>query len=562
MSMATPFLGPPFLRAKEAQSPTWRKDCGGSGGTFFGSSGGKTGGSWRHEWQHRWRQSLYGGGGGGTFPVMGHKLAAVLAAMYDMLRCWLKSKVEQSGYVQPVAPSEVVKGNVEILFQRVKITTLQLQRDCQQSEIEHICSTETVGLRHQWRQSKCDVTRIAANCGGTFPFWRQLAAVGRQWRHFHRAPFLRDEFWENRDSPEKEDVEGYESPDLEFREEENIGWAASLKVMAGTQHLLPTVPISLPLTPPHYHPYPHSVPFDSCLSAIQTQNTVFPTKSGLLRCWPVPCVLQPHPHTDAFAGCTVDDKSTTYGVVKDFFACNLAHLLHWSLAREEQLAKIIWLDNWKEHIGIFEWMPVFLRVYLHVLGMLFCPNTHAAQRCSIPPGFAPVFNLFAHWWSYWNTIKTLWQKPELDIHLRYFHLTHKQLRQEAPLDGRGEGILRSAEDGLLLKGGTCSCGGHTADQFGHRLQWALHEYLKRDPTLANEIKEHCGATHLDRLPLNLPDGPEDTLLESNLDKDDDHNDSDVPLINFVVDALGDGLNVLSTSYRGTQHRVQRDECYK
>ncbi|KAJ7135230.1 hypothetical protein C8R43DRAFT_1132774 [Mycena crocata] len=91
---------------------------------------------------------------------------------------------------------------------------------------------------------------------------------------FLGSPFLHDKFWENRDSPEKEDVEGYESEDLQFRwtrtrlflhrEEENLGmWAASLKIMAGTQHLLPTVPISLPLTPPHYHPYPHSVPFDS-----------------------------------------------------------------------------------------------------------------------------------------------------------------------------------------------------------------------------------------------------------------------------------------------------------
>jgi hypothetical protein len=71
--------------------------------------------------------------------------------------------------------------------------------------------------------------------------------------------------------------------------------------------------------------------------------------------------------------------------------------------------------------------------------------------------------------------------------------------------------------------------------------------LKKDPTLTNEIREQCGATHLDRLPLDLPNGPEDTLPESNLDKDDDHDDSDVPLITVVHDALGDGLSAPSTT---------------
>jgi hypothetical protein len=70
--------------------------------------------------------------------------------------------------------------------------------------------------------------------------------------------------------------------------------------------------------------------------------------------------------------------------------------------------------------------------------------------------------------------------------------------------------------------------------------------LKRDPTLANEIKERCGATHLDRLPLDLPEGSEDSLPESNLD-DDNHDDSDVPLISVLRDALGDGLNCPSTT---------------
>ncbi|KAJ6513471.1 hypothetical protein C8R45DRAFT_1050224 [Mycena sanguinolenta] len=75
---------------------------------------------------------------------------------------------------------------------------------------------------------------------------------------------------------------------------------------------------------------------------------------------------------------------------------------------------------------------------------------------------------------------------------------------------------------------------------------ALREYLKKDPTLANEIKDRCGATHLDRLPLDLPNGPADTLPESNIDNDDTHDDSDVPLSTVLHDALGDGLNSPST----------------
>ncbi|KAF8183296.1 hypothetical protein K438DRAFT_1766969 [Mycena galopus ATCC 62051] len=68
----------------------------------------------------------------------------------------------------------------------------------------------------------------------------------------------------------------------------------------------------------------------------------------------------------------------------------------------------------------------------------------------------------------------------------------------------------------------------------------------KDPTLANEIKDHCGATHLEQLPLNLPDALADTLPESNLDNDDTHNDSNVPLITVLCDALGDRLNAPST----------------
>ncbi|KAJ7152263.1 hypothetical protein C8R43DRAFT_950868 [Mycena crocata] len=70
------------------------------------------------------------------------------------------------------------------------------------------------------------------------------------------------------------DVDEYAGDELEFRwtwtrilshrEEENLGmWAARVKVMAGTQHLLPFAPTTLPITPPHYHPYSHSLPIDS-----------------------------------------------------------------------------------------------------------------------------------------------------------------------------------------------------------------------------------------------------------------------------------------------------------
>jgi hypothetical protein len=55
-------------------------------------------------------------------------------------------------------------------------------------------------------------------------------------------------------------------------------------------------------------------------------------------------------------------------------------------------------------------------------------------------------------------------------------------------------------------------------------------------------------SHLDRLPLDLPDGPEHTLPNSNLNNNtgNNHDDSDVPLISVVRDALGDGLNAPST----------------
>ncbi|KAJ7155267.1 hypothetical protein C8R46DRAFT_1117340 [Mycena filopes] len=66
---------------------------------------------------------------------------------------------------------------------------------------------------------------------------------------------------------EGKDGEGYEGDEytpgwirirlLTHRESEMIGmWSASLKVMAGTQHLLPTIPNALPLSHSPYHPYP------------------------------------------------------------------------------------------------------------------------------------------------------------------------------------------------------------------------------------------------------------------------------------------------------------------
>jgi hypothetical protein len=132
-----------------------------------------------------------------------------------------------------------------------------------------------------------------------------------------------------------------------------------------------------------------------------------------------------------------DDHDTTYGVIADPFARDLARLLPWSHQRECTLAQIIWLDDWQDHIDIFKQMPPFLRIYLHALFMLFRPGAHAARRSSIPPGFAPVFNLFAHWWSAWNAITTPHGPPEPDVGRRYYHLTHDQLHGKSPLEGRG-----------------------------------------------------------------------------------------------------------------------------
>ncbi|KAJ7847283.1 hypothetical protein B0H13DRAFT_2362545 [Mycena leptocephala] len=75
----------------------------------------------------------------------------------------------------------------------------------------------------------------------------------------------------------------------------------------------------------------------------------------------------------------------------------------------------------------------------------------------------------------------------------------------------------------------------------------LYAWLESADGEAVIKRARCGATHLDRLPLDIPDGPEDTLPESNLDDDDNHDDSDVPLISVVRDALGDRLNAPSTT---------------
>ncbi|KAJ7747111.1 hypothetical protein DFH07DRAFT_1062751 [Mycena maculata] len=275
-------------------------------------------------------------------------------------------------------------------------------------------------------------------------------------------------------------------------------WAASLKVMAGTQHLLPTVlgessTKLLPLVP-------KSCGWLSPLSIVAMQNGVSLAKIALVGRWPAPgaTVHPPRPvtspsldlvglladapsapvpppfispapphdipprtyldvgtepsvptfhdaaidtppsrvFTEAAIG-TRDIQDTAYGNITDPFARDLGRLLPWSLEREQELARIIWLDDWEAHMNIFEQIPSFLRVYLHALFMFFRPGLHPAFKGSIPPGFAPIFNLFAHSWSGWNAISTPHGPREPDFRRRYYHLTHAQLHRTAPLDGRG-----------------------------------------------------------------------------------------------------------------------------
>ncbi|KAJ7154326.1 hypothetical protein C8R43DRAFT_949973 [Mycena crocata] len=109
---------------------------------------------WRRQLWRRWRHfSCDGSQAGGSLAAM--YMSGCKSAVQATLLVEPKSKVEQSGHVHPVAPSEVVKGNVEMTM-----------RECQQSGIEHICSTET-NCRQLWRH---------------FPFrggnWRQSGGNG------------------------------------------------------------------------------------------------------------------------------------------------------------------------------------------------------------------------------------------------------------------------------------------------------------------------------------------------------------------------------------------------
>ncbi|KAJ7730107.1 hypothetical protein DFH07DRAFT_781751 [Mycena maculata] len=129
-------------------------------------------------------------------------------------------------------------------------------------------------------------------------------------------------------------------------------------------------------------------------------------------------------------------QDTAYGNITDPFAWDLGQLLPWSLQQEQELARIIWLDDWEAHMNIIEQILSFLRIYLHALFMFFCPRLHPASKGSVPPVFAPIFNLFPHWWSGWNAISTPHGPREPDLWCRYYHLTHAQLHGTAPLDGR------------------------------------------------------------------------------------------------------------------------------
>ncbi|KAJ7152621.1 hypothetical protein C8R43DRAFT_1189561 [Mycena crocata] len=78
-----PRLGGKILAAVGGNLPVGGNFSGGSSGKV-GGTGGKSGGSWR---QFRRQSEINGGnsgGGGGTFPVMCHRLAAMLAAVYNL----------------------------------------------------------------------------------------------------------------------------------------------------------------------------------------------------------------------------------------------------------------------------------------------------------------------------------------------------------------------------------------------------------------------------------------------------------------------------------------------
>ncbi|KAJ7642506.1 hypothetical protein DFH06DRAFT_1334369 [Mycena polygramma] len=132
-----------------------------------------------------------------------------------------------------------------------------------------------------------------------------------------------------------------------------------------------------------------------------------------------------------------DDNMTTYGVISDPFARDLARMLPWSRRRECALAQAIWLGDWRSETTMLERMHPVFRVYLHALFMFFRPTTPLAQEATLPPGFAPVLNLFTHWFTRWNAVPTPDGSVEPDIRFRYYPLTYGQLHGTAPLHGRG-----------------------------------------------------------------------------------------------------------------------------
>ena len=146
--------------------------------------------------------------------------------------------------------------------------------------------------------------------------------------------------------------------------------------------------------------------------------------------------------SDAAVGYDTTDSS--YGVVTDFFARDLARLLPWDENREHSLARTIWLSDWESHLTDFDRMPPILRVYLHTLFMLFRPGAHPSRRASIPPAFEPVYNLFAHWGTAWNALPTPWRPREQNPERRYYYLTQAQIDGTAPLNGRGYILERAS----------------------------------------------------------------------------------------------------------------------
>ncbi|KAJ7722365.1 hypothetical protein B0H16DRAFT_1737746 [Mycena metata] len=90
---------------------------------------------------------------------------------------------------------------------------------------------------------------------------------------------------------------------------------------------------------------------------------------------------------------------------------------------------------------------------------------------------------------------------------------------------------------------------------------ALREYLREDSTLATEIANRCGTTHLDQVLLTSPSGqasdnsplpnaaPEESFADF-----DSHDDSDVPFNAVVRDALGIDVATLShgTTFVGSR----------